>query len=149
MKIIDAQVHIWSQAIIPPGGGHRQVSKLTAQELFAEMDEAGVDAGLIHPHASWDPTSNGLAIEAVKKYPDRFAIMGQFPPENRDNARLIRGWRNQTGMMGLRWAMLYREQPRQVQEGEFDWIGAAADEAGLPLSFQAGAVPPAVRSVTD
>src|SRR5260370_25271726 len=138
MKIIDAQVHIWSQAIIPPGGGHRQVSTLTAQELFAEMDEAGVDAGLIHPPASWDPTSNGLAIEAVKKYPDRFAIMGQFPPENRDNARLIRGWRNQTGMMGLRWAMLYREQPRQVQEGELDWTWGAAEKEGLPVSLEAG-----------
>ena len=39
MKIIDAQVHIWSQTVIPPGGGHRQVSKLTAEELLAEMDE--------------------------------------------------------------------------------------------------------------
>jgi len=67
MKVIDAQVHIWSQTVIPPGGGHRQVSSLTAEQLLAEMDEAGVDAGLIHPPASWDPTSNALAIEAAKK----------------------------------------------------------------------------------
>ena len=65
MKIIDAQVHIWSQTVIPPGGGHRQVSQLTAEQLLVEMDEAGVDAGLIHPPASWDPTSNALAIEAL------------------------------------------------------------------------------------
>ena len=37
MKIIDAQVHIWSQTVIPPGGGHRQVSAYTAEELLAEI----------------------------------------------------------------------------------------------------------------
>ena len=57
MKIIDAQVHLWSQTVIPPGGGHRQVKSFTAEELLAEMAEAGVDAGLNHPPASWDPTS--------------------------------------------------------------------------------------------
>ena len=49
------------------------------------MTEAGVDGGLIHPPSSWDPTSNAIAIEAAKKYPDRFAIMGQFPPDDRSN----------------------------------------------------------------
>ena len=114
MKIIDAQVHLWSQTVIPPGGGHRQVKSFTAEELLAEMAEAGVDAGLNHPPASWDPTSNALAIEVAKKYPDRFAIMGQFPPEDRSNERLIPGWRDTPGMMGLRWAMLYRNQPTEI-----------------------------------
>ncbi len=138
MKIIDAQVHIWSQTVIPPGGGHRQVKSFTAEELLAEMKEAGVDAGLNHPPASWDPTSNALAIEVAKKYPDRFAIMGQFPPDDRSNERLIPGWRNTPGMMGLRWAMLYREQPQQVKDGTFDWIWPAAEKAGVPVSLQAG-----------
>jgi hypothetical protein len=64
------------------------------------MAEAGVDAGLNHPPASWDPTSNALAIEVAKKYPDRFAIMGQFAPEDRSNERLIAGWRNTPGIWG-------------------------------------------------
>ena len=95
MKIIDAQVHIWSQTTVAPNGGHRQVSSFSAEELLAEMDEAGVDAGLVHPPASWDPTSVQLAIEAAKKYPDRFAVMGQFPPGDRSNEKLIPGWRRQ------------------------------------------------------
>jgi predicted TIM-barrel fold metal-dependent hydrolase len=138
MKIIDAQVHLWSQTVIPPGGGHRQVSSFTAEELLAEMAEAGVDAGLNHPPASWDPTSNALAIEVAKKYPDRFAIMGQFPPEDRSNERLIAGWRDTPGMMGLRWAMLYRNQPTEVKDGTYDWIWPAAEKAGVPVSLQAG-----------
>jgi predicted TIM-barrel fold metal-dependent hydrolase len=138
MKIVDAQVHIWSQTVIPPAGGHRQVFKFTAEELLEEMDEAGVDAGLIHPPASWDPAANAFAIEAAKKYPDRFAIMGQFPPEDPDNVKLIPGWRNQPGMKGLRWALYYHDQPKLLAEGKLDWIWAAAEREGLPVSLQAG-----------
>jgi predicted TIM-barrel fold metal-dependent hydrolase len=112
MKIIDAQVHLWSQTVVPPGGGHSQVSSFTAEELLAEMAEAGVDAGLNHPRASWDPTSNALALEVARKYPDRFAIMGQFPPEDRANERLIPGWLDQPGMKGLRWGSIATSRPR-------------------------------------
>jgi predicted TIM-barrel fold metal-dependent hydrolase len=149
MMIIDAQVHIWSQTVIPPGGGHRQVSKFTAEELLAEMKEAGVDGASIHPPASWDPTSNALSIEAAKKYPDRFAIMGQFPPDDRANAKLIPGWRNQPGMKGLRWAMLYRNQPHEVKGGAYDWIWPLAEQAGVPVSLQAGVFLPKLRWIAE
>jgi predicted TIM-barrel fold metal-dependent hydrolase len=149
MKIIDAQVHIWSQTVIPPAGGHRQVIKFTAEELLEKMDEAGVDAGLIHPPASWDPAANAFAIEAAKKYPDRFAIMGQFPPEDPDNARLIPGWRNQPGMKGLRWALYYHDQPKLLAEGKLDWIWAAAEKEGLPVSLQAGVFLKKFRSIAE
>lgn len=149
MKIIDAQVHIWSQTVIPPGGAHRQVFSLTAEELLAEMDEAGVDGGLIHPPASWDPTANALAVEAAKKYPDRFAVMGQFPPENPDNVRLIPGWRRQAGMKGLRWALLYHDQPKLLAEGKLDWIWAAAEKEGLPVALQGGLFLKKFRSIAE
>lgn len=149
MKIIDAQVHIWSQTVIPPGGGHRQVKSFTAEQLLSEMAEAGVDGALIHPPASWDPTSNALSIEAAKKYPDRFGIMGQFPPDNRDNEKLIPGWLDQPGMLGLRWAMLYRNQPREMKDGTYDWIWPAAEKAGVPVSLQAGVFLPKFRSIAE
>ena len=91
MKIIDAQVHIWSKTVTPPSGLHRKVAKFTAEELLREMDEAGVDAALIHPPRSWDPDSNALAIEAARKYPERFAVMGQFALDNPENRKLIKG----------------------------------------------------------
>ena len=97
MKIIDAQIHIWGQG--KPSGLHRQVPVFTAEEVLAEMDAAGVDAALIHPPASWDPDSNALAIAAAARYPKRFAVMGQFPPERVENRPLIQGWRNQPGMV--------------------------------------------------
>ena len=34
MKIIDAQVHIWSKTVVPTSGLHRKVAKFTAEELL-------------------------------------------------------------------------------------------------------------------
>ena len=38
MKIIDAQVHIWSKTVVPPSGLHRKVERFTAEELLKEME---------------------------------------------------------------------------------------------------------------
>ncbi len=67
MKIVDAQVHIWRQTVSPPTGRHRKVSLVGAEQMLKEMDEAGVDAALIHPPLSWDPSSQEMALEAAKK----------------------------------------------------------------------------------
>ena len=91
MKIVDAQVHIWSQTVVPTSGLHRKVEKFTAEEVLAEMDAAGVDAALIHPPGSWDPNANALAVDAARRYPDRFAVMGQFPLQDPENRKLIHG----------------------------------------------------------
>jgi predicted TIM-barrel fold metal-dependent hydrolase len=137
MKIIDAQVHIWSQTVVPPSGLHRKVEKFTAEDVLKEMDEAGVDAALIHP-PSWDPNSNALAIEAATGYPDRFAIMGQFPLQDPANHKLIHGWRDQPGMMGLRWAFIAEEQQKLLYDGSLDWLWPAVEKEGLPIAMLGG-----------
>jgi len=37
MKIIDAQVHIWSQTTVAPNGGHRQVSSFKATQSYLDQ----------------------------------------------------------------------------------------------------------------
>ena len=138
MKIVDAQVHIWSQTVVPTSGLHRKVAKFTAEELVKEMDEAGVDAALIHPPYGWDPNSQAMAIEAVRAYPGRFAIMGQFLLQEEANRKLIHGWRNQPGMMGLRWALLLDEQQKWLYDGSMDWLWPAAEKEGLPIAMMGG-----------
>lgn len=138
MKIIDAQVHIWSQTVTPPSGLHRKVERFSAEKCLKEMDEAGVDAALIHPPSGWDPNANAFAIEAAKRYPDRFAIMGQFPLTNPENRQLVRGWRDQPGMMGLRWAFLSEEQQKWLYDGSVEWLWPAAEKEGLPLAMMGG-----------
>ena len=138
MKIIDAQVHIWSQTVVPTSGLHRKVSRFSAEELLSEMEEAGVDAALIHPPLGWDPSANALAVEAARKYPDRFAVMGQFPIDNPENRKLIRGWRNQPGMMGLRWSMLLAEHQKRLYDGSLDTLWPALEQEGLPVAMMGG-----------
>jgi len=149
MKIIDAQVHIWSQTVTPTSGLHRKVAKFTAEELLPEMDDAGVDAALIHPPRGWDPDSNALAIEAVRKYPDRFAIMGNFALENPDNRKLIHGWRKQPGMMGLRWALLQPAEQKLLHEGALDWIWPEAEKAGIAVAMMGGIFLKQFRSIAE
>jgi predicted TIM-barrel fold metal-dependent hydrolase len=138
MKIIDAQVHIWSQTVVPTSGLHRKVSRFSAEELLIEMDEAGVGAALIHPPLGWDPDANALAVEAARKYPDRFAVMGQFALDNPENRKLIHGWRNQPGMMGLRWSMLLAEHQKRLYDGSLDTLWPALEQEGLPVAMMGG-----------
>ena len=58
-------------------------------DLLKEMDEAGVDAAVIHPPSSWDPDSNELAVEAARQHPDRLAILGNFPIERPESRPLM------------------------------------------------------------
>ncbi|MBV9562176.1 MAG: amidohydrolase family protein [Bradyrhizobium sp.] len=148
MKIIDAQVHIWAQTVTPPSGLHRKVEKFTAEDVLKEMDEAGVDAALIHP-PSWDPTSNALAIEAATRYPHRFAILGQFPLQDLANHKLIHGWRNQPGMMGLRWAFIAEEQQKLLYDGSLDWLWPAVEKEGLPIAMLGGLFPKKFRAIAE
>src|ERR1700751_1063722 len=149
MKVIDAQVHIWSQTVVQPTGAHRKVEKFTAEQLLSEMDEAGVDAALIHPPFSWDPNSGALAIEAVKKYPTRFAIMGQFPLQDAENRKLIKGWRHQPGLMGLRWPFIAEAQQKWLFDGSLEWLWPAAEEEGLPIAMMGGLYVKKFREIAE
>jgi len=138
VKIIDAQVHIWSQTVVPTSGLHRKVSRFTAEELLSEMDAAGVDAALIHPPLGWDPDANALAVETARNHPDRFAVMGQFRLDDPGNRKLIHGWRKQPGMMGLRWSFLLAEQQKWLDDGSLDWLWPAAEQERLPIAMMGG-----------
>jgi predicted TIM-barrel fold metal-dependent hydrolase len=147
VKIVDAQIHIWSSG--KPSGLHRKVASFTAEEALAEMDAAGVDAALIHPPSSWDPNSNALALAAAQKYPDRFAVMGQFPVDRPENRGLIQGWRNQPGMMGLRWALLSPEEQVWLRDGTLDWLWPAAEREGLVVATMGGLFLPEFRRIAE
>jgi len=58
MRIVDAQVHIWSGAK-PANPNHRQVASFTKDDLLKEMDAAGVDApsSIRRRHGTRTPTS--------------------------------------------------------------------------------------------
>jgi len=136
MKIVDAQVHIWSGG--KPGNlRHRQIPAFTKDDLLKEMGVAGVDAAVIHPPTSWDPNANALAIEAARAHPDRFAILGNFPLDKPESRGLIDGWKKQPGMLGLRFTFLQEHMKSWPTDGTIDWLWPAAERAGLPVALLA------------
>jgi predicted TIM-barrel fold metal-dependent hydrolase len=100
------------------------------------MDEAGVDAAVIHP-PGWDPGSTDMAFAAVRNYPGRFAIMGSLPLEQPDTRARIASWRQQPGMLGLRYTFLHDPARTWLQDGTLDWLWTAAEAAGVPIAMMA------------
>jgi predicted TIM-barrel fold metal-dependent hydrolase len=146
MLIVDAQVHIWSSGK-PTNANHRQVAAFTKDDLLKEMDEAGVDAAVIHPPASWDPNSNELAVEAARQHPHRLAILGNFPLDKPESRALIDGWKKRPGMLGLRFVFLQPHMKSWPTDGTIDWLWPAAERAGLPIALLAGDFLPKLAQV--
>ena len=146
MLIVDAQIHLWGSGPVHPP--HRPVTSFTAAEALAEMDRAGVHAALIHP-PSWDPGSNAMAEAAAQAYPNRFAIMGQFPPDKPENRGLITNWKTRFGQLGLRWALVRPEQASWHKDGTMDWVWAEAEQAGVPIALLAGRFLPEFRTIVE
>jgi hypothetical protein len=51
------------------------------------MDEAGVDRVVVVPPGLND--NNSYALEAARRYPNRFAVMGRIPLQNPKSAELL------------------------------------------------------------
>jgi predicted TIM-barrel fold metal-dependent hydrolase len=132
MQIVDAQVHLWGTGL-PSNLAHRQVTHFTPEEAIVLMDEGGVDAAVIHP-PGWDPNSTDMAFKAVRNYPGRFAIMGAVPLDRPDSRARIAGWREQPGMLGLRYGFLHDPARRWLSDGTLDWLWSAAETANVPIA---------------
>ena len=103
--IVDAQVHLW-KAESPdwpwiPGARPQMPEPFTIEKLVPLMDEAGVDRAVIVP-PSWPGDRNDYALEAAKRYPNRFAVMGRIALKNPQSAALLPKWKEQPGMLGVR-----------------------------------------------
>ena len=135
MLIVDSQVHIWENAKL--GTHHRQISTYSKDDLLKEMDEAGVDAGIICPPASLYQV-NDLALEVARQHPDRFAVMGWFPLDEPESRERIKSWKQRPGLYGLRWALNQPHQQSWWTDGTMDWLWPAAEREGWPLGLLAG-----------
>ena len=147
MVVVDAQVHIWSQNL-PTNPSHRQITAFSADDLLKEMDEAGVDAAVIHP-PGWDPTSGPLAVEAARQHPNRLAILGNFPLDQESSHGLVDGWKQRPGMLGLRFTFQQPHMQTWLTDGTMDWLWPAASRAGLPVALAASAIIPSVGQVAE
>ncbi|MEQ1880817.1 MAG: amidohydrolase family protein [Burkholderiales bacterium] len=135
MQIIDAQIHLWGSGL-PSNLAHRQVTAFTTREAIGLMDEGGVDAAIIHP-PGWDPGADEMALAAVRDYPGRFAIMGSLPLDRPESRSRIANWRNQPGMLGLRYLFLGEVARERLRDGSLKWLWNEAERASVPIAVLA------------
>lgn len=146
MEIVDAQIHIWGQGL-PSNAAHIQVTSFTAAEAIALMNEAGVDAAVIHP-PSWDPASTELAFQAVQDQPGRFAILGDLPLDDPSSQDRLATWRGQPAMLGLRYLFIDDDAVR-LTDGSLDWLWAGAQDHGIPIAMLATGSETAVAGIAE
>jgi L-fuconolactonase len=141
--IVDAQVHIW-KADSPdfpwkPGAKAQLPEPFTIERALSMMDEAGVDRAVIVPPSLND--NNDYGLEAARRYPDRFGVMGRIALRDPKSAALLPTWKQQPGMLGVRVTFNSPATLAWLSDGTADWFWPAAEKAGLPVMFLAvGAV---------
>src|SRR5262245_24164778 len=137
--IVDAQVHLW-KANTPdwpwePGARPQLPEPFTIERALAMMDAAGVDRVVIVPPSLND--RNDYALEAAKRYPNRFGVMGRVTLQDPKSAALLPTWKHQPGMLGVRLTFNSPATRAWLADGTADWFWPAAEKAGLPVMFLA------------
>lgn len=139
--IVDSQVHIWTAStperpwppiVHPTQSRPHKPEPITTAVMLREMEAAGVDRAVIAPPV-WEGVRNDYALAAAQQYPDRFAVMGRFDLNDPASRDLAPTWRDQPGMLGLRYAF-HRPLIRPLfVEGKIDWLWPALEKAGVPI----------------
>ncbi len=134
-QIVDAQVHLWWPESDAwkwvPNAPPQMPEPFTAERLLPMMDEAGVDRVVIVT-PSWTGDRNDVGLDAAKRHPSRFGVMGRIPLQDAKSAERLAGWKQQPGMLGVRLTFLGRAAP-WLTDGTADWFWPAAEKAGLPV----------------
>jgi predicted TIM-barrel fold metal-dependent hydrolase len=134
--IVDAQIHLWKAESEDwkwvPGLQPQLPIPFTIERAISMMDEAGVDRAVIVP-PSWPGDRNDYALEAVKRYPDRFRVMGRIPLQDPKVLDLLPKWREQQGMVGVRVIFNSPQTLAWLTDGTADRFWTAAEKAGLPV----------------
>jgi predicted TIM-barrel fold metal-dependent hydrolase len=145
MLCVDAQVHIWKEG--KPHSHHDQ-RPLLADRYLEMMKEAGVDRAVLVP-PTWEPTVNAPSIEAARLHPDRFAIMGRLAVNQPESRTLLETWKQQPGMLGMRFLFAHPEQRAWLENGSVDWVWPAAERLGLPVMVYMSGILPELEKVAE
>lgn len=147
MLIVDSQVHIWAanspERPWAEGAKPHRPQPFGHEDLLREMEAAGVHRAVLVP-PSLDRTRNDLALAAAQAHPERFAVMGKINPSVPGSRGAMAVWRQQPGMLGLR----FNFKKNMVRLTDPAYMGALWGEAeaeGIPLYV--GVDHPAVKHV--
>jgi predicted TIM-barrel fold metal-dependent hydrolase len=138
MLITDAQVHLWETdrpdrpwPAKPQRPPHRP-NGFSAEQMLAEMDQAGVDRAVVVP-PTWVGENNATALEAAARYPERFAVVGRFDVKAPDAKRQLEGWLKQPHMLGIRMSFHVKPFVDWLDDGSVDWFWASCEDLGITV----------------
>jgi predicted TIM-barrel fold metal-dependent hydrolase len=131
-------VHVWGADTPdrpwPPGraADAQKPYPISKEALLFQMDLARVDRAVLVP-PSWEGDRNDLALEAARRYPDRFAVMGRLAVQKPESRALVADWKKQPGMLGMRFTFHNEHYRHLLTDGSTDWLWPAAERHGIPL----------------
>ena len=135
-EIIDSQVHIWANSTPerpwPDRHKPHRPEPITAESLINEMNSAGVDKAILVP-PSWEGERNDICIEAARKYPDKYAVMGRLDPQSTFSRKMIENWDSSNGLLGLRFTFHRPSLQPLLTEGTVNWLWPLAQEFNIPI----------------
>jgi L-fuconolactonase len=136
MRVVDSQVHIWGANTPdrpwPARAPAQRDTPVTADEVLGWMDKAGVDGAILVP-PSWEGDRNDLALAAARAHPGRFAVMGRLDPDAPGAREQLAHWRDEPGMLGLRFTFHTPVLRQPLLEGRFDRVWGEAERHGVPI----------------
>ena len=138
MHIVDSQIHVWGadtpERPWPAGRGveAQRPYPVGKEAILLQMDLAGVSRAVLVP-PSWEGDRNDIALEAAAAHPDRFAVMGRLALDRPESRDLVGNWRQQPGMLGMRFTFHNQHNRHLLTDGSADWFWPAAEDAGIPL----------------
>jgi predicted TIM-barrel fold metal-dependent hydrolase len=138
--IVDAHIHLWAGG--KPRSAHRQ-QPYSKEEALADMDRAGVDAAVIQP-PGWDPRAHEIAIDAARSHPRRFAILGNFLLEQAGGPDRLAHWKEQPGMLGLRYIFNEPQHAAWLEGDALEWLWSGAERLDIPVALAAAAYLPLI-----
>lgn len=137
MEIVDAQVHLWNaHSLDRPWPADRAAGahgdSMAAEDMLKLMSQAGVSRAIVVP-PSWEGDRNDCALDAVDRFPSKFAIMGRLPIEDPESRNKVASWKSQPGMLGLRFTFHGSQHKEWLRDGTADWLWPLAQENKIPL----------------
>ena len=152
MIITDAGLHIW-QASTPerpwnPGRVAHLPDPISTENLRARMAEAGVDRAILVP-PSFEGDRSDYSLEAAAQYPDQFAVMGRVPLDKPEGRKMLEGWKDQPGMLGVRLTFHHEWDVVWMKDGTADWFWPAAERLNIPVMLNAPAVLKEIGEVAE
>jgi predicted TIM-barrel fold metal-dependent hydrolase len=131
MRIIDAQIHLWTNRQAPP---HHARAPYTVEQALAGMDEAGV-ARAINCPPFWDPAAIDYAAVAAAAHPDRLATLGWFPVDAPADETAVDRLLSMPGMLGLRLLFASPATIEALMSERLEWLWDLAGAWEIPVAF--------------